>query len=159
MLEDREDLCKAVYEYLMPILGTDIAENTCSDIKRFPVLLTANHHGIEYFAQSVQGNLIYYCYRLHNDTKCSTIPVFAGSGIPMCNASFPRGILVYDTEDNLDKEIPLKIPIFPEKYYRCMVSHAMPFNETMVKNRINDLEKNIYSQSFLIILSQILKEY
>ncbi|HEY5716772.1 MAG TPA: hypothetical protein VIS54_10185, partial [Psychromonas sp.] len=57
--QSHEDFADAVYEYAAPLLGEEAAALAREEIKQSPVVLTANHHGVDYFAQSVQGTLLF----------------------------------------------------------------------------------------------------
>ena len=54
-----DDLLNVVYRYTLPLLGESVARQISVDLSICPVVLTANHHGIDFFAQSVQGNLLF----------------------------------------------------------------------------------------------------
>jgi len=130
--QEREDLFKTVSEYVSPLLGESIARQTVQDLSQTPVVLTANHHGVDYFAQSVQGSLLFSLYLLARNPASTTVPVFACANIPLNNLTYPRGLMIY----NLDSEdlgaMPRKVPVFSDKMKRAMVCTARPFDKAMI---------------------------
>ncbi|QTA82470.1 Uncharacterized protein dnl_48450 [Desulfonema limicola] len=82
--------------------------------------------------------------------------------MPLNNATYPRGLLLYAASYDSLNEMPLKLPVFPKKNIGTMVSCASPFNIKMIdnlKNRINKIfrEKKI-SQNALNIINTVLDE-
>lgn len=138
------DLCQVVHDLVEPLLGKAIADRTIEDIAAQPFVLTANHHGVDFFAQSVQGTLIFGSRRIMASER-STIPVFACGNIPLNNLTYPRGMLVYGLQDVAADKIPFKIPIFPDRLKRKMVSCVERFDRSMIERTclcIHKMQKN-----------------
>jgi|GEM_PF-6893490 len=57
--QDRDDLLEVVQKYAASLLGESVGKKIADDLAVSPVVLTANHHGVDYFSQSVQGSLIF----------------------------------------------------------------------------------------------------
>jgi Golgi nucleoside diphosphatase len=57
--QKKDDFFEQVYEYLVPLQGTVIARQAVQDLTETPWILTANHHGVDFFAQSVQSSLLF----------------------------------------------------------------------------------------------------
>ncbi len=133
--QPRDDLGEVVRRYLEPLLGQSIAEAARDNLLRKPAALTANHHGVDYFAQSVQGTLL---FSLAADT--STIPVFACGNIPLNNLTYPRGMLLYpysrfqpgtsspSTQAHTQSGFPVKVPLFPDRLKHTLVACAPPLD-------------------------------
>jgi hypothetical protein len=127
--QSHEDLADAVYEYAAPLLGEEVAAMAREELKQSPVVMTANHHGVDYFAQSVQGTLLFSQRKLPDGQKAKTVPVLACGNIPMNNLTYPRGMLCYDVTQFKQAGIPIRLPIFPKRRQNDAVSLAAPFDK------------------------------
>ncbi|MGE5607563.1 MAG: hypothetical protein ACM3YE_17960, partial [Bacteroidota bacterium] len=126
-----------------PILGEHTAKELARDLENHPVILTANHHGVDYFTQSYQGNFTFLLYRRKFAEGSTITPIFACGGIPLSNSSYPKGMLFYDAIQPDSGELPFKQPIFPNNLNQTTVHAAPRFNEDMVESAIRQLEKNL----------------
>ena len=131
--QSHEDLADAVYEYAAPLLGEEAAAMAREEIKQSPVVLTANHHGVDYFAQSVQGTLLFSQRKLPDGQKAKTVPVLACGAIPLNNLTYPRGMLCYDVTQFKQAGIPIRLPLFPKRRQNDTVSLAAPFDKVAVE--------------------------
>ena len=129
--QSRDDLFQIIEQYCLSFYDTRAAKLIVHDIAANPVVLTANHQGADYFAQSVQGTLIFALNRLLSP-KSPTVPVFAFGNVPLNNLTFPRGMLLYRMNQSQLKKMPLKAPLFPDRLKRGMVSHTPKFDQAMV---------------------------
>jgi hypothetical protein len=136
--QSHEDLADVVYEYAAPLLGEEVAAMAREELKQSPVVLTANHHGVDYFAQSVQGTLLFSQRKLPNGQKAKTVPVLACGSIAMNNLTYPRGALFYSVKD---EQVPLRLPIFPDKVKRQLVARTAPFRMDLVDRAIARVDK------------------
>ena len=140
--QEKEDLIEVVFNYTESLLEKDIAYKLAIDITNFPVVLTANHHGVDYFAQSVQGTLLFSLRGIANQAEVSTTPVFAFGNVPLNSITYPRGLLLYDVSQKNIQNAPLKIPLFADQYKRAMVSTVAGINEgrfVSAENRITEI--------------------
>ncbi|MFT6926715.1 MAG: hypothetical protein ACJAZP_002335 [Psychromonas sp.] len=158
--QSHEDLGDAVYEYALPLLGEEAAAIAREELKQSPVVLTANHHGVDYFAQSVQGTLLFSQRKLPNGQKAKTVPVFACGSIPLDNLTYPRGALLYATEGS---KLPLRLPLFPDRMKRKMVSEVASVDEGMIVRAQKVLGKRVAEcsipQRVSSTLSSVLNKY
>lgn len=158
--QSHQDLGDAVYEYAAPLLGEEIAAMAREELKLSPVVLTANHHGVDYFAQSVQGSLLFSQRKLPDGSPARTVPVFACGSIPLDNLTYPRGALLYATEGS---KLPLRLPLFPDRMKRKMVSEVAKVDEKMLARAEKALKKSIgecsIPQRVASTLSSVFKEY
>ena len=129
--QDRADLSDIVRAYLVPLLGEAVAERVANDLLHRPIALTANHHGVDFFAQSVQSSLLFSLGEGACGDAMQTLPVFACGTVPLNNITFPRGLLLYTAEHG-SKEFPLKLPIFPDRCKRDLVCTSGPFDQAML---------------------------
>jgi hypothetical protein len=142
--QPREALLEAVRDYVTPLLGEAVADQTVSDLAASPMVMTANHHGVDYFAQSVQGTLIFSLKNRVNGHKAQTVPIFSCGNIPLNNMTYPRGMLVYKVNPAFLDKMPMKVPIFSEKQKRKMVSVVPGMDAPMIQRahqRIQNLIK------------------
>ncbi|MDJ0783470.1 MAG: hypothetical protein QNJ22_15950 [Desulfosarcinaceae bacterium] len=126
------DLLDIVHTQVKSLFGAATARQSASDLERSPLVLTANHHGVTYFTQDFQGNLILALNRMGDDDALHTVPVFACGTVPLDNLTYPLGLLCYDTQADAPHDSPKKIPVFSNKMRRQMVSCAKPFDPAMV---------------------------
>lgn len=76
--------------------------------------LTANHHGIDFHAEFLQGNFVFSLASTY------AVPVFAWGGVPCDNAAFPRGVLFAPRRANTHK--PFHVPLLSNAARRAFVS-------------------------------------
>ncbi|GMQ75756.1 MAG: hypothetical protein BMS9Abin01_1013 [Gammaproteobacteria bacterium] len=130
--QGRADLFEAVRDYASPLLGEGLAERAANDLAHTPVVLTANHHGVDFFAQSLQSSLAFALRESDATTRPSTVPVFACGAIPLNNLTYPRGMLIYRGSRNAAPHWPIKLPVFPDRCRHDLVSDASGFDKTML---------------------------
>ena len=135
--------------YTRESLGTELGEAISDDLREMPQVLTANHHGIDTFAQSTQSNLLFSMRKKADGKLARTVPVLACGSIPLNNLTYPRGLLIYaSTAASGDGEV-CKLPLFPDSYKRKLVSVAGPFTEEMLK-RARVRAKKIFENNQLV---------
>jgi hypothetical protein len=135
--QPREDVAEVLYEHTQGLLGEEVARRTADEFLANPVVLTANHHGVDYFAQSVQGTLL-FSWRNINGKPATTIPVLACANVPLDNLTYPRGLILYP--ENTDS--PIKIPLFSNKHRRKMVSTVKGMATGDIELALKNLEKS-----------------
>lgn len=161
-LQPRSDLVEIVYCYAKPLIGKSVAEKAAVELEAFPAVLTANHHGVDFLAQSIQGSLIFSLRKINNKSA-ETIPVFACGSIALNNPTYPRGILLYQPETKSNKfSIPVRLPIFPDRYKRKTVSSVESYNSKMIigiEKRISSMvQQNKISKGLSGVIQAILDE-
>jgi len=127
-----DDLHTAAYRYVQPLLGETVAQQVANDIAHSPIVLTTNHDGVDFFPNSIQGSLIFSLPSISGHSASTTVPVFSFGNIPLNNATFPRGLLLYQADHDDLNDMPLKIPLFGERLKRTMVSVAPAFDQDMI---------------------------
>lgn len=130
----RRDLCEALVQYAAPLLGHPDALAAAAEFERMPVALTANHHGVDFFAQSVQSTLLFALARAERGH--ATVPVFAVGSVALNNVTYPRGLLVYGVAPRGPCSGPERIPLFPSRLNRTMVSAAGPVEAGMIDRAV-----------------------
>lgn len=139
--QEWHDLLDVVYQYATPLLGSALAYRIREDLAKYPVVLTTNHHGVDYFSQSIQGSLIFSLTTFAGLISATTVPVFSFGNIPLNNSTYPRGILLYHVHPTLVETLPEKLPLFPDRLKRCMVSVAPAFDRRMVQRAEKRLQR------------------
>jgi hypothetical protein len=141
--QGRDELLDIVCRYVAPLLGKAVAKETLEDLAAHPIVLTSNHHGVDYYAQTLQARLIFSLRSISKTSSARTVPVFACGNIPLNNPTYPRGLLLYRcASGNLDA-MPHKLPLFPDRLKRTMVSAAPAYDETMVGSLQGRLDRMI----------------
>ncbi len=143
--QPRDDLFRIIEQYGSLFAETSAIKKIISNLASSPIVLTANHQGVDYFAQSLQGTLIFALNHLLGSQASPLAPVFAFGNIPLNNLTFPRGMLLYRAHQTQSNKMPLKTPLFPDRLKRRMVSHTPSFDQEMVnrlKKRLNQMALN-----------------
>lgn len=131
-LQSRNDLLEVVYRYAAPLLGEKVAEKASQELDAFPIALTANHHGVDFLAQSVQGSLIFSLRQICGK-QSETVPIFACGNIALNNSTYPRGLLLYTADRQAsDIKLPIRLPIFSDRHKRKSVSTMDAFDSEML---------------------------
>ncbi len=130
--QDNQDFINEITNYTHETLGSELGEAISEDLREMPQVLTANHHGIDTFAQSTQSNLLFSMRRRVDGKPAKTVPVLACGSVPMNNLTYPRGFLIYaGMAASADGGI-CKLPLFPDSYKRKLVSVVGPFSAEML---------------------------
>ena len=58
-LQRKDDLFEVLERMAEPLLGETVANQAVLDLEAFPVMLTANHNGVDSISQSFQASLIF----------------------------------------------------------------------------------------------------
>jgi hypothetical protein len=131
-LQSRNDLLEVVYRYAAPLLGETIAEQAAQELQTLPAVLTANHHGVDFMAQSVQGSLL-FSLREVGSKPAKTVPVFACGNVALNNPTYPRGLLLYNADRQAAEfKLPMRLPIFLDRDKRKSVSIVDAFDLKMI---------------------------
>lgn len=130
--QSNQDFIAEVSRYTQETLGPDLGEAIADDLQEMPQVLTANHHGIDTFAQSTQSNLLFSMRNRANGNPAKTVPVLACGSVPLNNLTYPRGLLVYASAAAYENGGICKLPLFPDSYKRKLVSAAGPFTAEMI---------------------------
>lgn len=157
--QPRNDLLDVVYQYVEPLLGDKVAEESVKELNNFPVVLTANHHGVDFLAQSVQGSLVFSLRKIDNN-PAKTVPIFACGNIPLNNVTYPKGLLLYAVDHQ--KTVPIRLPIFSDRLKKKLVSLVDAFDYQMLIKAEKHLAMLVHNQHVNLGLAatttKILKE-
>ena len=140
-LQPRDDLADVIRRYTASLLGDTLADKVSKGFIDDPVALTANHHGVDYFAQSVQGSLLFALRQKNGSESKTAVPVFSCGNVPMDNLTYPLGLLLYQTNGHNHKTLPTKMPVFANSKRRALVSVSVPLDADMVKRAKTRISK------------------
>lgn len=144
-LQDRDDLVKVCAEYAERLLGPKTAEALARRLTETPVILTANHHGVDFLPMYVQSSLLFTLGSVpppDSNPSTTVAPVFAYGSVSLNNATNPRGILLSRRQAEKSTDSPekarhgIRINIFPDNQKNIMVSMAPPFARDMVERAL-----------------------
>lgn len=141
--QERNDLFDIIHQYTHKLLGDSVARRAAQEFCKNPVILTANHHGVDYFSHSFQASLMFSLYRQLHDDRLTTVPIFSCGNIPLDNATYPQGMMLYRTQMEQLRGLPIKLPVFSNSLRRQLVSTAKPFDREMVQRAKNRLQKMV----------------
>lgn len=130
--QDHQDFIDEVANYTRETLGAELAQAISAELQEMPQVLTANHHGIDTFAQSTQSNLLFSMRKKADGSPVKTVPVLACGSVPLNNLTYPRGLLVYAASTAPGNGGICKIPLFPDSYKRRLVSIVGPYSADML---------------------------
>ncbi len=128
--QSNQDFITEMANYTHETLGFELGKAISEELREMPQVLTANHHGIDTFAQSTQSNLLFSMRKRLDGKPAKTIPVLACGSVPMNNLTYPRGLLIY-ASSTAGGGI-CKLPLFPDSYKRKLVSVAGPCTTEMI---------------------------
>ena len=129
--QDARDFVACVARQAGALLGEEAAARAANTLARFPAVLTANHHGVDTFAQSLQGTLaLGLGVRRLSPADASAVVVLACAAIPLNNLTYPRGLLGYSR--GATGRVPVRLPVFPDRYKRDLVHTCAAFDAGMV---------------------------
>ncbi len=131
-LQDTGDFIRTVRTLAGELFGEETADQLETDLQQNPVALTANHHGVDYFAQSVQGSLIFTWMQREICRRRSTALVLSCGNIPLNNLTNPQGMLLYDTRGGTAAALPRKLPVFSNKLRHQAVCVAPGYTPEMI---------------------------
>ena len=126
------DLVALVSARTAALLGPAAGARAAATLEAFPAVLTANHHGVDSFAQSLQGTLALALGARRACGAEAAAVVLACAAVPLNNLTFPRGLLGYAAGARSGVRLPVKIPVFPDRYKRDMVCRCAPFDADML---------------------------
>lgn len=127
-----DDVAVAVNDYASEIYGSAFAKHIVTKLRKFPILNTGNHEGLQTDAPTFHW-LIFNALGERNITSIDNLTkpvslVAACGNIPMDNATKPMSIITNDKRLN----------IFTNKYAHIMTHFAPPFTSNTIDKVINE---------------------
>ena len=152
-LAPSEDVREAVSDYLVPLVGNELAKKAAVQVYEQKLLLTANHHEAEFCVQSLQGNMLYAYVLDKMGYEEGIVPIFSNTTVNMSNENFPRGMLLYKTNTQMER-----LPVFPFRERNSLVAEAAGFTEEMVNQTKKTVERYILNGTLEEKTGLIIKE-
>ncbi|WP_373501354.1 hypothetical protein [Desulfococcus sp.] len=131
------DFIAVARELTCELFGEETAAMLAADLEKNPAALTANHHGVDYFAQSVQGSLIFALMQREQAGGRKTALVLSCGNIPLDNITYPQGVLIYGLGAGAVDSAPRKMPIFSNKLRRWIVCVSPGYTPVMIERASN----------------------
>ncbi|WP_084960758.1 hypothetical protein [Thermoactinospora rubra] len=126
--QDREDLWRAVADQTALWYGPAVAREVVADLREHPIVPTSNHFGVDTFADSVQGTLL---FALRPGAPRNVVVLGFGS-VSMNNLTYPMGLRLYDPRHGDAGAVPQRLPVMPNRDKHRTVLTAQPFDLEMV---------------------------
>lgn len=142
-LQSRQDFLDIYSQEVALLLGVTVGKKAAEELDSWPMVLTANHLGVDFFSQSVQTNLLFYLLKRTLTPPPVIIPIIACGSVPLNNITYPKGGLLYKLKNGSYSMVPKRLPVFSDKMKRTLVSVAPPFDKVMVDRALKRLEKMI----------------
>ncbi len=112
--------------------------------------LTANHHGVDFHPEFLQGDLIFAlgCQEV--------VPLFACGGVPCNNMAYPRGLLLPPPHSGTTK--PGRFPALAAGDRHALVSAQIPFRASHIRSALDSLPHSDLHEEERAFATVILKE-
>ena len=136
-LQDGEDLIALAEREAARLFSPDTGAAVRQELERRFLALTANHHGVDFHPEFLQGDLAFAL-------ACrDAVPLFACGGVPCDNMAFPRGILL--APRSTDTTRPSPFPLLSNADRRSFVSARGPYDPNQVKKALAALPRSPFS--------------
>ena len=117
--QDGDDIIALAQAEASRLFSPETGKALRRELERRFLALTANHHGMDFHPEFLQGNLFFAL-------GCrEAVPLFAFGGVPCDNVAFPRGMLLSPRTPDTTK--PFHLPVFSNAGRRAFVSAAGPY--------------------------------
>jgi len=156
--QQRDDFLKVIYQYAAPLLGKSIAQQAVRDLEPYPVALTCNHLGVEYYSQFIQSNLIFSLNTIARNASTATMPVFSFGNVSLNNFTYPRGVLLYHVNHRELDSLPVRLPVFPDRLKRQSASIVKSFDDTMIRRAEVGVDKMVHYKLLPHALADVMHE-
>lgn len=125
------------------MLGEAAGAKAVEEVAHWPMVLTANHLGVDFFSQSVQTSLLFYLLKRKHTPSPVILPVLACGSVPLNNVTYPLGVLLYKLGNCSHDTVPKRLPLFANKTKRTLVSAAPAFDKGMLQRAQETLRKMV----------------
>lgn len=134
-LQEKRDFLMLVEEYCEPLLGKQAAKEIATTLE-FPLLATANHHGVDFSPQTMQGNWIYWKILLGKGIDLKYLPICAFGMVSLRNSSYARGLMIHTLGKGR-----IRLPIFSKTMENTTVRHTKAFSKQQVERALKEMRK------------------
>ncbi|MFB4283185.1 hypothetical protein ACBJ59_48340 [Nonomuraea sp. MTCD27] len=126
--QSREDLYQVVADQTAAWYGPAVAAEAVAGLRAQPIVPTSNHFGVDTFADSVQGTLL---FALRPGAPRDVVVLGFGS-VSMNNLTYPMGLRLYDPRHGEVGSLPQRLPIQPNRDKHRTVLAARPYDAGMI---------------------------
>lgn len=143
--ERREEFLAIVEEDTKRLLDADVAARLVAQLRRLPVVSTADHHGPLVHPLFLNSNILFSLP--FADNHDALLPVFAFSSVSINNhSSYGRGILFHTTRDGAP--IEHRFPIFPDREKMCTVFGLRAFTKSDIDRTMRRITSHAHTRTF-----------
>ncbi|MGZ2356702.1 hypothetical protein LRE75_08405 [Streptomyces sp. 372A] len=128
-----EDLWPVIATHVEALYGAETARVAVAELRADPLIPTSNHFGVDTFADSVHGTLLFGMRPLPRGRPRRTVVILGCSSVSMDNLTYPMGLLLYEPGDGEPSAIPLRLPLYPNRYRRWTAGSVPPLTAPMVE--------------------------
>jgi hypothetical protein len=140
-LQGRDDLWSVIRDQATVHYGAETAAEAVAELMADPIVPTSNHFGVDSFADSVQGTLLFSLRPGPAGRRPRTVVVLGFGSISLNNLTYPMGLRLYDPRFGDLSGLPQRLPVFPNRVKLCATCAAGPFDREMVDRARQRLHK------------------
>lgn len=149
-LQDGGDIIALAEAKAASLFSPQTGKAVCRELENRFAALTANHHGMDFHAEFLQGNFIFALASRY------AVPVFSWGGVPCSNAAFTRGVLF--APRSADTAAMYRFSLLPNTYRRVFVSAGKPYEKTCINAGLRAAEKSLLTEKERQVLKAVLSE-
>ncbi|MFJ3088282.1 hypothetical protein [Streptomyces sp. NPDC086838] len=128
-----EDLWPVIATHIEALYGAETARVAVAELRADPLIPTSNHFGVDTFADSVHGTLLFGMRPLPQGRPRRTTVILGCSSVSMDNLTYPMGLLLYEPGAGQHSAVPLRLPLYPNRYRRWTAGSVPPLTAPMVE--------------------------
>lgn len=128
-----EDLWPVIATHVEALYGAETARIAVAELRADPLVPTSNHFGVDTFADSVHGTLLFGMRPLPHGRPRRTAVILGCSSVSMDNLTYPMGLLLYEPGAGQPSTVPLRLPLYANRYRRWTVGSVPPLTAHMVE--------------------------
>ncbi|WP_328610672.1 hypothetical protein OG943_16615 [Amycolatopsis sp. NBC_00345] len=127
-----EDFLSSVRQRASALYDPETAQAAVAELRANPIVPTSNHFGVDTFADSIHGTLLFALRPRAVEAPPRTVVVLGFSSISLNNLTYPMGLLLYDPKRGDLATFPQRLPIMPNRLKHCAVAAAPRLEAGMV---------------------------
>jgi hypothetical protein len=142
----QDELCAIVDRLLSPRVGGAVAKDFCDQLRRVPLVSTADHHAVIDHPYWVNSNIITALpFDARSGMSMRYVPVFSFASVSLNNASaHPRGIFLHGNGP-CAKACGCVVPLYPDKMKMSVAYAVRPWTAGDVVNLCSDIAAKEHS--------------
>ena len=145
-VQSNQDFIQVCAELAGQLMGPDTASRMAAQLQAAPVILTANHLGVDCHPLFIQGNLLFGLASGFDRNLApipgAVVPILSFGTVSLGNQVFSRGLLLSRQITNArSTKKQVRLNIFPSDMRRTMVSAAPAFSPAMVRSGLGEADR------------------